>query len=291
MTMTDQARLAAFDEHRGFLFSVAYRMLGSVADAEDVLQETFIRWAQVERDDVRTPKAFLISIITRLCINHLQSARVRREEYVGQWLPEPLVFDEPAGDDSLSIAFLVLLERLNPVERAVFLLREVFDYEYSEIAAIVGSTETNCRQILKRAKEHVRAARPRFEPKEAEHDALLRQFQQTAASGDVASLAALLADDVVLHSDGGGKGPAVPNQIRGAKNVSTLIATRVTKSTRRLVQTMTQINGEQAVVTYENGRPFSVVSIHVSDGKIDAIYVITNPDKLTHLPGVPDAPV
>src|SRR5438552_11019757 len=175
-------RLATFDQYRSLLFSVAYRMLGSVADAEDMLQETFIRWQQAPEDEIRSPRAFLVTIISRLCINHLQSARVQREEYVGQWLPEPFI-DEDHDPGSLSIAFLVLLERLNPIERAVFLLREVFDYEYAEIAAAVGQSEANCRQILRRAKQHVRAERPRFKASEEEHDALLERFQTAVLSG------------------------------------------------------------------------------------------------------------
>src|SRR6266478_4762695 len=154
----DVIRLATFDQYRGLLFSIAYRMLGTVADAEDMLQETFIRWQQTSDDDIRSPRAFLVTIISRLCLSHLQSARLRREEYAGQWLPEPLATDpasNPLGiikvDESLSMAFLVLLERLTPVERAVFLLREVFDYEYSEIASIVRQSEVNCREILRRA--------------------------------------------------------------------------------------------------------------------------------------------
>jgi RNA polymerase sigma-70 factor (ECF subfamily) len=162
-------RLATFDQYRSLLFSIAYRMLGSVADGEDMLQETFIRWQQSTDDDIRSPRAFLVIIVSRLCINHLQSARVQREEYVGRWLPEPIVTDpasDPFGiikvDEFLSMAFLLLLERLTPIERAVFLLREVFEYEYSEIAAVLGETEVNCRQILRRARQHVSASRPRF---------------------------------------------------------------------------------------------------------------------------------
>src|SRR3984885_5564981 len=152
---TDSVRLATFDQHRSFLFSVAYRMLGTVADAEDMLQETFIRWQQAAEEEIRSPRAFLVTIVSRLCINHLQSARVQREEYVGQWLPEPIVTGAGSDpleiirvDESLSMAFLVMLDRLTAVERAVFLLREVFDYEYSEIAAVLGQSEANCRQIL-----------------------------------------------------------------------------------------------------------------------------------------------
>jgi len=163
--------LATFNEYRSLLFSIAYRMVGTVADSEDMLQDAFIRWQQAPRDEIRSPKAFLVTIVSRLCINHLQSARVQREEYVGQWLPEPIVTDAASdpttamwAGESISMAFLVLLERLNPIERAVFLLREVFDYDYTAIAAAVGRTETNCRQILRRAKERVHAARPRFTP-------------------------------------------------------------------------------------------------------------------------------
>src|SRR5712691_11935069 len=199
----DRKRLTEFDQYRGLLFSIAYRMLGSVADAEDILQETFIRWLQAADEEIRSPKAFLITIITRLSINHLQSARVRREEYVGQWLPEPLVAgkDNVQAEETLSIAFLVLLERLSPTERAVFLLREVFDYEYAEIAAALGQSEANCRQILRRARQHVRAERPRFRASEEEHDILLARFQQAATSGDVGLLEALPSTDVVLHTD------------------------------------------------------------------------------------------
>src|SRR3954470_19471840 len=164
MNAEESIMLATFDQYRSLLFSIAYRMLGSVADAEDMLQETFIRWQQSTEDTIRSPRAFLVTIVSRLCINHLQSARVQREEYVGQWLPEPIVTDagsDPFGiirvDQSLSMAFLVLLEHLTPVERAVFILREVFEYEYAEIASILGQNEANCRQILRRARLHVSA--------------------------------------------------------------------------------------------------------------------------------------
>lgn len=273
-----------FEQYRGRLFSIAYRMLGSVADAEDILQETFIRWMQASRDDIRSAKAFLVTIITRLCINQLQSARVQREEYVGQWLPEPFI-DEDHDPGSLSIAFLVLLERLNPIERAVFLLREVFDYEYAEIAAAVGQSEANCRQILRRAKQHVRAERPRFQANEEEHDALLERFRHAAVSGDVGALEALLSADVVLHTDGGGKAPALPNLVNGANNVARAIVGGVTRLTpTNLVQRVLRINGEPGIVTYLNGHPFGVFTIRVSEGEIAAIYAITNPDKLSHLP-------
>jgi RNA polymerase sigma-70 factor (ECF subfamily) len=289
----DHRRLAAFDEHRGLLFSVAYRMLGSVADAEDILQETFIRWLQSADQDVRSAKAFLITILTRLCLNHMQSARVRREEYVGHWLPEPIATAKADELDpsSLSIAFLVLLERLNPIERAVFLLREVFDYDYSEIAAALGRTEANCRQILRRAKQHIRAERPRFEPTVEEHDAMLERFRDACGSGDANAMMSLLASDVVLHTDGGGKAVALPNLIHGADAVARAIIGGITRlAPPNLAQRMVQINGEPAIVTYLDGRAFGVFAIQVAAGKIAAIYGITNPDKLAHLPGLPGAP-
>src|SRR5260221_5338454 len=294
VTSDDQKRLAEFDQHRGLLFSIAYRMLGRVADAEDMLQETFIRWLQSSAEDVRSAKAFLITIITRLSINQLQSARVRREEYVGQWLPEPLVAPEAEAeaDDTLSIAFLVLLERLNPTERAVFLLREVFDYEYAESAAALGITEANCRQILRRARQHVRAERPRFQTTPQEHDDLLQQFHDAATSGNIDALAAILSANVVLHTDGGGKAPALPNLVHGADNAARAIVGGMARLTPKdLVQQMMQINGESAIVTYSHGKPFGVFTIRIQDGRIDAVYAITNPDKLSHLPGLPAAPI
>src|SRR3981081_548975 len=188
-------RLATFDQYRSLLFSIAYRMLGSVADAEDMLQETFIRWQQSREDNIESPRAFLVTIMSRLCIKHLQAARVRREEYVGEWLPEPIVTDpgsDPFGiikvDESLSMAFLVLLERLTPLQRAVFLLRETFEYEYSEIAGIVGQREANCRQILRRARQHVSAMRPRFEVPEAKRTDLLERFLTAVGNGEMGGL-------------------------------------------------------------------------------------------------------
>src|SRR5262245_10195938 len=198
-------RLATFDQYRSLLFSVAYRMLGSVADAEDMLQETFIRWQEDRDEDIRSPRAFLVTIISRLCINHLQSARVQREEYVGEWLPEPLVTDTSADpsaaltmDESLSMGFLVLLERLTPVERAVFLLREVFDYKYREIAKITSLSEANCRQILRRARRRVTEGRPRFDPSTEKSEELLQRFLGATVNGDMEGLLALLSKDILL---------------------------------------------------------------------------------------------
>jgi len=285
--------LTTFNQYRGLLFSIAYRMLGSVADAEDAVQEAYVRWRQAAGGDIRSPKAFLITVVSRLCINQLRSARVQREEYVGAWLPEPIATDpgsDPSGvlraDESLSMAFLVMLERLTPVERAVFLLREIFDHEYSEIAATLGLTEANCRQILRRARQHVRAVRPRFTPTAKEHDDLLERFRLATSSGDMDQLIALLADDVVLHADGGGKATAVPNVVRGADRVARGILLGLKKLLPpNLAQRIVQINGASGVVNYwPDGRPHSVLTLDTRGGRVRAIYIVTNPEKLVHLP-------
>ena len=290
-------RLATFDQYRSLLFSIAYRMLGSVADAEDMLQETFIRWQQSGDENVRSPRAFLATIVSRLCINQLQSARVQREEYVGQWLPEPIVTDpasDPFGvikvDESLSMAFLVLLERLTPVERAVFLLREVFEYEYVEIASILGQTEANCRQILRRACQHVSALRPRFATSAHQQNDLFERFLGAVRTGEMEGLVALLAEDVVLHSDGGGKAIAVPNIVQGSNNVARGILGGFKKLVpENLIRRLVLINGEPGLVNYLDGKPHSVLTIDLSEGKIQTIYIVTNPEKLLHVADLPDA--
>lgn len=294
-----QKRLDTFTRHRSLLFSIAYRMLGSSADAEDMVQETFIRWQQASDTEIRSPRAFLVTIISRLSINQLQSARMQREEYVGQWLPEPLLTGPLDGgpsavaqiDQSLSIAFLVLLERLSPMERAVFLLREVFDYDYSEIAQTLGQSEANCRQILRRARQHIAEKRPRFDasPKQREH--LLHEFLEATARGDLEGLVALLSQDAVFHSDGGGKAPALPKPVYGASNVARLILASLEKFVPpNVIRRIAEINGQPGVVSYVGGRPFAVFTVDVADGFIQNLYVVTNPEKLARLPGLPEAP-
>lgn len=292
----EHRRLEEFSQYRNLLFSVAYRMLGSVADAEDMLQETFIRWQNSSNEDIRTPRAFLVTIISRLCINHLQSARVQREEYVGQWLPEPLLTGSDPSEsaqigESLSMAFLVLLERLTPLERAVLLLREVFDYEYSEIALTLDHSEASCRQILRRAKRHVEEARPRFNAPLQQREQLLRRFLDAASNGNLDGLEALLSSDVVFHSDGGGKAAAVPNLVHGPDHVARVVLGGLKKLVpRNLVSRVTEINGQPGVVGYVNGRPFSVLTLDIADGFIRNIYIVTNPEKLARLPEMPAAP-
>ena len=288
-------RLATFDQYRSLLFSIAYRMLGSVADAEDMLQETFIRWQQAREEEFRSPRAFLITIISRLCINHLQSARVKREEYVGQWLPEPIVTGPGSDpleiirvDESLSMAFLVMLERLTPIERAVFLLREVFEYEYPEIATVLGESEANCRQILHRARQHVTAMRPRFKTSQRQKSDLLERFLKATGSGDLEGLVELLASDIVLHTDGGGKAVAAPNLIRGARNVARgAMGTLKKLVPKNLVFRLAQINGEPGLVSYLDGKAYSVLTLEAGAGHIQTIYVVTNPEKLAHIPDLP----
>ena len=291
--------LAAFEEHRALLFSVAYRMLGSVAEAEDVLQETFIRWQRVRSsgEEIRSPKAFLVTVASRLCINHLESARSRREEYVGEWLPEPLVTQEEGTarqievDESVSMALLLMLERLTPSERAVFLLHEVFDYRHAEIAEALGVTEANCRQLLRRARRHVRLSRPRFRAPATEHSELLERFARAAGNGDMDQLVSLLSGSVVMHTDGGGNASALRLPIHGPERV----AQASVHGLRRLLalgvlQRVVQINGRAGIVSYVDGRPQSVFTIEEKDGRIEAIYVVTNPEKLGHLPAIADLP-
>lgn len=291
----DSEKLVAFDQHRSLLLSVAYRMLGSVADAEDMVQETFIRWQQAATDEVQSPRAFLVTIISRLCINYLQSARVQREQYVGQWLPEPLVLelgsdpvDTVQRDEFLSMAFLLLLERLNPVERAVFLLREVFDYGYDEIAGILGQNETNCRQILRRARQHLATAGPRFKVSGLKRRELLERFVLASGSGNLEGLIAILEEDVVLYADGGGKGFAVPNPVFGAMNVARAIVMGQAKFLPKepVVSRSVSINGMPGVVSYVGGRPLYALTVEVDGERISSIYFVTNPDKLSRIPAL-----
>jgi RNA polymerase sigma-70 factor (ECF subfamily) len=292
-------RLRVFHQHRNLLLSIAYRMLGSWSDAEDMVQESFIRWRQSPDQNIQSPRAFLVTIVSRLCINHLQSARMQREEYFGEWLPEPVITSplvEPSSgfpqvDDSLSMAFLVLLQRLTPTERAVFLLREVFDYDYAEIAPIVNTSEANCRQLLRRARQHIAEMRPRFDASPKESEQLLQAFMRATASGDLDSLVALLAPNVVFHSDGGGKAPALPQPIRGADPVGRAILNSFkTIVPKNLVRRLTQVNGRPGVVSYLDGRPFGVFTIDVADGFIQGLYFVSNPDKLARFQSLPKSP-
>ena len=275
-------------------FAVAYRMLGSPSDAEDVVQEALLRLhrALAGGERIDSPPAWVAAVVTRLSIDELRSARARRESYVGEWLPEPLVAgeDEPAAQaelaDSLSLAFLVVLERLSPEQRAAFLLREVFDYPYDQIAAIVGTSEANARQLTARARRHVEERRPRYEPSQEVRDELARRFMAAAREGDLAGLEELLAEDVELHGDGGGKVPALTRAIRGRERVARTLVAWV-KAGRRLggLSLLPEVvNGQPgAVVIDAEGRPMAVWSLDVADGRIRAVRSVANPDKLRHI--------
>jgi RNA polymerase sigma-70 factor (ECF subfamily) len=280
-----------FDRHRPLLFSIAYRMLGSVMDAEDVVQEAFLRWQRAPRAEVRSPKAYLSAVVTRLCIDQLRTARTRREEYVGPWLPEPLPTepDTSAIDESLSMAFLVLLESLNPTERAVFLLREVFDYDYEEISRLVGKSEANCRQIARRARDSVAARRPRFECSPEQEERLMGSFLEASLGGDMEGLVSVLSEDVTLWSDGGGKTRAALNPIHGADRVSRFLFGILRQAPPGLVIRRARVNGRPGIIGYfADGRPQSVTTLEVADGRIRAIRIVVNPEKLRAVPPLPD---
>lgn len=291
MTTAADHSASAFEEHRRYLFAVAYRMLGSVTDAEDMVQETFVRWHKAQPLELRTPRAWLTTVTTRLCINHLKAARVQREDYVGPWLPEPIV---EAGasrdlDDSLSMAFLVVLENLTPIERAVFLLREVFDYEFDDIAPIVRKTSINCRQILTRAKQRVTSRRPRFDARSPESERLLDGFVQATARGDVTALIALLDEHATLVTDGGGKARALVRPIDGAG----FIARALIGALRRFAPTGRRfrpavVNGLPGLLAYDGAGLITVIALGIANRRIHAIYIVRNPDKLRHLSGLAD---
>jgi RNA polymerase sigma-70 factor (ECF subfamily) len=290
--MEEHDRLEIFLQYRPLLLSIAYRMLGSMADAEDLVQETFIRWQASLEADVRSPRAYLVTILSRLCLHQLESARVQREQYVGPWLPEP-VSTEAAADpldaselqESLSMAFLLVLERLTPVERAAFLLHDVFSYGYEELTAVLGRNEATCRQIVHRARRHVTENRPRFETAPELHERLLHEFVAAASSGNLERLIAVLADEVVLYSDGGGKANAALRPLHGALNVARFVLGAVAKAVPNDVRVHIEaVNGQPSVVyRVPGGAAGCVVSVVISGARIGEILIVTNPDKLVHI--------
>jgi RNA polymerase sigma-70 factor (TIGR02957 family) len=290
----------AFEELRPRAFAIAYRMLGSVSEAEDVVQEAYLRLHRAEQggERIESPRAYLSTVVTRLAIDGLRSARARRETYVGEWLPEPLLADpeaDPARQaevaDTLSLAFLVVLESLSPEQRAVFLLREVFDYPYDRIAEIVGKSEANVRQLVVRARRHVEERRVRFDTSREQREQLADRFFAAATEGDLPALEALLAEDVELHGDGGGKVPALARALFGR--------TRVARTLRNWARTGSRLGKWQVRRVDVNGQPgamlldrrgqlFAVMAVDVADGQIQGIRSIVNPDKLGHLGEVAD---
>lgn len=271
---------------RPLLFSLAYRMVGGVGDAEDLVQEAFLRLHR-EGAEVRSPKAFLTTVVTRLAIDHLRSARVRREAYVGQWLPEPLVAAPPASDqvvhdETLSLAFLTLLERLTPVERAVYVLHELFAYSHDEVATVVGKSAANCRQILARARRHVDAGRPRFEPSRERREALLARFLDAVGAGDVDALVGLLAADAVSYADGGGKARATLKPIHGAEKVARLWA-RLGTERDAFTLVGADVNGQPGLVGLQDGLAVAVLTVDVAGDRVQSVWAVVNPDKLARV--------
>ncbi|HVE32591.1 MAG TPA: RNA polymerase sigma-70 factor [Gemmatimonadaceae bacterium] len=285
---TDE-RLASFAEHRRLLFSIAYRMLGSAADAEDVLQDAYLRWQRAKDADVRSPKDYLSTTVTRLAMDHLRSARVRREVYVGPWLPEPLVgvdaHDPLAAStlaDSLSTAFLVLLERLTPTQRAAFLLREAFGFEYTDVARILRTTEVNARQLVQRSKQHLAAGRPRFAPDTKQADELTHRFLTACTTGDVDGLLAMLSDDAVAWADGGGKFAAARRPVTGADRVARFIASLVAKWAASGELAIEPVSGGTGLLFRVAGQLRAVLTLatDADGGQVQRLFIQVNPDKL-----------
>jgi RNA polymerase sigma-70 factor (TIGR02957 family) len=283
-----------FDQLRPPVFAIAYRMLGSVSEAEDVVQEGFLRLHRAREggERIESPRAYLSTLVSRLALDQLRSARVRRERYVGEWLPEPLVAgadDDPARKaemaDSLSLAFLVLLESLSPEQRAAFLLREVFDEPYHRIAEIVGTSEQNARQLAARARRHVEQRRPRFEASREQREQLATRFFAAAEEGDLQALEELLAHDVVLRGDGGGKAPALARALHGRARVARhLIAGMGALTLFGITLRREEVNGQPGALFLDREqRLVAVMSLDVAEGQIQAVSSIVNPDKLQHL--------
>jgi RNA polymerase sigma-70 factor (ECF subfamily) len=289
--VTSDAPAAAFEPHRAYLIGVAYRMLGSIADSEDIVQEAFLRWQGVDRAEVAEPRAYLARVVSRLCLDRLKSAEVRRNEYVGTWLPDPLVEDlVDAGPDrsaiaeSVSVALMMTLERLSPLERAAFLLHDVFDMDYGVVAGVLDRSEAACRQLAARAREHVRDGKPRFAPKEGAEDRLLGAFTGAMLTGDTQALAAMLAEDAVFYSDGGGKRHAALNPVYGRDRIVRFLV-GVTKK-------RPAVDPERSRAARINGLPGFVLhtvegvetlALEIAGDVIVRIYAVRNPDKLRHL--------
>jgi RNA polymerase sigma-70 factor (ECF subfamily) len=276
---------AAFDPLRPSLIRVAYRMLGSVADAEDVVQDAFLRWLDVDRDAVREPAAFLRRVVTRLCLDRLKSVRRERETYVGSWLPEPVVESGEAELDDVTLPLLMALERLSPLERAAFLLHDVFDLDFEEVAATIGREPAACRQLASRARAHVRADRPRYPVPQERGFEIAEAFFTASRDGDMARLRTLLAADITVYADGGGKVSAHTAPVAGLDDVMRLFATFASmfaESRSRLVR-YGFINGLPGFITVERGNILQTTALEIADGRVAAVYVVRNPDKLRHM--------
>lgn len=290
ITMTKTADI--FEQHRPDLFRLAYGMLGRVAPAEDAVQEAFLRWQKQNPEQIRSPKAWLSKVVSRICLDEIKSARNRREQYIGPDLPEPLLTSGESPPDekmelaeSLSLALLMLLDELTPVERAVFLLREVFDYDYGSVSDIIQKSEANCRKIAQRARDHLREKRPGFERKPEIHHQLVNSFIEAIKDGNLSQMESLLAEEAILYSDGGGKVTAARKPVAGAKKIAKFmvgIQKGIPASTNWWTE-YREVNGEPGMLVWMEGELNNVWSFHVEKGKIRSIYVVLNPDKLEHL--------
>jgi RNA polymerase sigma-70 factor, ECF subfamily len=283
-------RSAVFEQFRRRLFAVAYRMTGTRADAEEIVQEAYLRWHRADTDELRSAEAWLVSVVTRLSIDRLRKASVEREAYTGPWLPEPLFGSPPPSPeeqlelaDDLSLAFMVLLERLAPVERAAFLLHDVFDCAYSEIARILGKSEAACRQVVHRARERVRRDSPRFRVDEEDHRRLIEKFMEATNAADEATLLSLFAEDATLTSDGGGVVFAARKIVHGRALITRIFLTVKRRLGERFTQTILSVNGEPGLVSFIDGVPFSAAAFETDGHLIRALYNILNPEKLKGL--------
>jgi RNA polymerase sigma-70 factor (ECF subfamily) len=281
-------------QHRRVLQAIAYRMLGSYAEAEDAVQETYLRWHRPDQADqraeIREPRAWLITTLTRHCIDRLRAAKSARETYVGMWLPEPVLegqVEQPVDRlelaESLSMALLMMLERLSPDERAAFLLHEVFETDYAEIAHVLGKTEPACRQIVHRAKERVREGKPRFQASRQEQERVMQGFHQAVATGDMANLAALFTGGATLYSDGGGKASATLNPIHGPEKIARFFIGVRDKQPEGSEKVLRLVNGAPGYVIYLGALAIQATAFEFADGRITEVHIVRNPDKLTHL--------
>jgi RNA polymerase sigma-70 factor, ECF subfamily len=284
---SNEKKVEIFKRQRARLFGIAYRMLGTNTDAEDILQEAYLKWHQANADEIETPEAWLVTIVTRLSIDRLRKASRERETYIGPWLPEPLaVSAAPSPEEelelasNLSLAFMVLLERLSPVERAAFLLHDIFDCGYADIARIVGKTETASRQLIHRARERVRREKTRFEASDQDRAKLIKKFTAAAYAGDEKTLLSLFSDEISMMSDGGGKVTAARKIVRGKAKMARLFAISGTKYGAAFADIPYPINGELGILTFYEGKIFAATTFDIEDGKIAAVYRVMNPDKL-----------
>jgi RNA polymerase sigma-70 factor, ECF subfamily len=278
---------AIFDQERAYLFAIAYRMLGSAADADDMVQEAWLRWRDADHNHVEKPRAYLAGVVSRLSIDRLRELKRRREEYIGPWVPEPLLESAPpdGGEmaESLSLAFLTLLERLTPLERAVFLLRQVFCYEYPEIASILGKSEANCRQQFSRARKHIASDRPRFETSPDAQKKMLDDFLDAARSGDLSRMESVLKEEVELVSDGGGKVAAAMRVLKGRKPVARLLHGLATRMPEGAALDIEVVNGQLGMLMRVHGKIDTVWVIESIKGEAAVIRMLRNPDKLARL--------